>query len=46
MVGAGSTIIPNLNIGENVVIGAGSTVISDLPDNVTAVGSPARIIKQ
>lgn len=45
MVGAGSTIIPNLKIGENVVIGAGSTVISDLPDNVTAVGSPARIIK-
>lgn len=46
MVGAGSIIIPNLKIGESVVIGAGSTVISNLPDNVTAVGSPARIIKQ
>jgi len=40
---AGVTIIPNLCIGSNVVIGAGSTIIRNLPDNVKAVGSPARI---
>lgn len=43
---AGSTIIPNLTIGDNVVVGAGSTVIRNLPDNVTAVGSPAKLVKQ
>lgn len=41
---AGATIIPNLNIGAGVTVGAGTTVISDIYDNVTAVGSPARII--
>lgn len=44
-IGAGATIIPNVIIGKNVIVGAGSTVTSNLPDNVTAVGSPARIIK-
>jgi hypothetical protein len=34
--------IPNLNIGCNVEIGAGSTVIRDVPSNVTVVGSPAK----
>ena len=41
---AGATIIPNITIGRNVVVGAGSTVIRDVPDDVTVVGSPARIV--
>ncbi len=43
---AGATIIPNLTIGGNVIIGAASTVIRDIPDNVTVVGSPAKVVKQ
>ncbi len=46
LIGAGATIIPNLRIGSNTVVGAGATVTGDLPSNCTAVGTPARIIKQ
>lgn len=42
---AGATVIPNLTIGNNVVIGAGSVVIRNVPDNVTVVGSPSRVLK-
>jgi sugar O-acyltransferase (sialic acid O-acetyltransferase NeuD family) len=42
LVGIGSCIIPNVNIGEGVVIGAGAAVVRDMPDEVTAVGVPAR----
>jgi sugar O-acyltransferase (sialic acid O-acetyltransferase NeuD family) len=45
LLGAGSTVIPGVTIGEKAVIGAGSTVIRDIPANVTAVGSPCRIVK-
>ena len=45
-VGAGAVVIPGKKIGANSVIGAGSVVITDIPDNVVAVGNPARIIKQ
>jgi len=44
-IGAGAIVIPGKKIGKNVTIGAGSVVISDIPDNVVAVGNPARIIK-
>jgi len=43
-IAAGATIIPNLVIGENVTVGAGSVVLKNIPDNVTAVGNPARIL--
>lgn len=42
---AGATIIPNLTIGKNVTIGSGSTVIRDVSDDLTLVGSPAKVIK-
>lgn len=47
-VGVGSSVIQCLNIGNNCMIGAGSVVVKDLPDNVTAYGCPAKvkIIKQ
>ncbi len=45
-VGTGASIIQNVKIGNNVIIGAGAVVISDIPDGVTAVGVPARIIKE
>jgi len=43
--GIGATIIQGIKIGKNVTIGAGSVVIKDIPDNVIAVGNPAKIIK-
>ncbi len=46
MFGIGSIAISGLGrIGENVMLGAGTTAVKEIPDNVLAVGSPARIIK-
>lgn len=44
-IGAGAIIIPGIRIGNWVKIGAGSVIIKDVPDNVTIVGNPVRIIK-
>lgn len=44
-IGGSVTILPGVTIGNNVVVGAGSVVAKDLPDNVVAVGNPARIVK-
>lgn len=44
-IGTGSAIIQEITIGDNVTLGAGSVVVHDLPDNCTAVGVPARVIK-
>ena len=38
--GAGVVVVPGVTIGDNVVVGAGSVVTRDLPDNVIAVGNP------
>jgi sugar O-acyltransferase (sialic acid O-acetyltransferase NeuD family) len=43
-VGAGAVIIPCCTIGRDVTIGAGSVVVKDVPDSVTVVGVPARIV--
>tara|TARA_B100000795_G_C22678346_1_gene390749 strand:- start:111 stop:731 length:621 start_codon:yes stop_codon:yes gene_type:complete len=42
-IGIGSTIKQNILIGSNVIVGLGSIVLENLPDNVTAFGSPAKI---
>lgn len=44
--GANSTVIPNRKIGEWSIVGAGSSVIADLPAGCTAVGCPARILEK
>jgi len=44
-IGANSTILPGIKIGENVTIGAGSVVTKDVPKNSLVYGNPARIIK-
>jgi len=44
-IGTNATILPNIKIGKNSIIGAGSVVINDIPENVLAVGVPAKIIK-
>lgn len=43
-IGVGSAVRDGINIGENCVIGAGSTVVSDIASNVLAYGVPARVI--
>ena len=43
----GNTVInPGVTIGNNVVIGAGSVVTKDLPDDVIAVGNPCRVLRK
>ena len=44
-IGAGATILRGVTIGENSVVGAGSVVTKDVPDNVIVAGNPAKIIK-
>lgn len=43
--GGGVIVCPGVTIGEHTVVGAGSVVTKDLPPNVVAVGSPARVIR-
>lgn len=44
--GAGVIILPGITIGDNVVVGAGSVVTKDLPDNVVAVGNPCQVLRE
>ena len=43
--GANVTIIGPVHIGNNVIVGAGSVVVKDIPDNSVAVGNPAKVIR-
>lgn len=43
--GIGSSVIQLKVIGKNVIVGASAAVVADVPDNVTVVGVPAKIIK-
>lgn len=45
-IGAGTTILPGVTIGENSIIGAHSLVKNDIPDNTTAWGVPAKVMKK
>jgi acetyltransferase-like isoleucine patch superfamily enzyme len=45
-VGANSTIICGVTIGENALVGAGSVVTKDVPANTVVAGNPAKIIKK
>ncbi|MBC7087657.1 MAG: serine O-acetyltransferase [Tissierellales bacterium] len=46
MIGAGSKILGPIYIGNNSKIGANAVVLKDVPENATAVGVPAKIIKK
>ncbi|MFJ2031700.1 sugar O-acetyltransferase [Streptosporangium sp. NPDC087985] len=43
--GGGVIVLAGVTIGANSVIGAGAVVTGDIPDNVVAVGVPARVIR-
>ena len=45
VIGSNATLLP-VTIGENSIVGAGSVVARDVPDNCTVVGNPARIVKR
>ena len=45
MVGAGAKVLGPICIGNNVRIAAGAVVLNDIPDNCTAVGVPARVVR-
>lgn len=44
--GGGVTVLPGVTIGDNVVIGAGSVVVKDIPSGVVAVGNPCKPIRK
>jgi UDP-perosamine 4-acetyltransferase len=44
--GAGTCVIPGVRIGSRAIVGAGSVVVREIPDDVTAMGVPARIIRE
>lgn len=44
-IGANSTILPGVTIGENAMVGAGSVVTKDIPPNAVVMGNPAKIIR-
>lgn len=45
-IGAGAVILPGVTVGENSIVGAGSVVTKDVPDNTVVAGNPAKFIKQ
>lgn len=45
-IGANATILCGLRIGENSLVGAGSVVTRDVPDNAKVYGNPARIVEE
>jgi len=45
-IGANVVIMPGVTIGENSVIGAGSVVTKDIPDNVVAFGTPCKVYRE
>lgn len=45
VIGSNATLLP-VTIGENSIVGAGSVVTKDIPDNVIVAGNPAKIIRK
>ena len=45
-VGGNVTILPRVNIGNNVVVAAGAVVTKDIPDNSLVSGVPAKVIRE
>ena len=44
-IGSGSTILAGIEIGQNVIIGAGSVVTKNVPNNSIVAGNPAKLIR-
>jgi serine O-acetyltransferase len=46
IIGAGAKVLGNITIGKNSKVGANSVVVKDVPENSTATGIPARVLKR
>lgn len=44
-IGANATILPGITLGENCLVGAGSVVTKDVPQNAIVAGNPAKILR-
>jgi len=44
-IGCGAIILPNVTIGDHVIVGAGSVVTKDVPSHCAVAGNPAKVIK-
>ena len=44
-IGTGATILANISIGENAMVGAGSVVTKDVPANAIIAGNPAKVMR-
>jgi acetyltransferase-like isoleucine patch superfamily enzyme len=44
-IGSGATILSNICIGENAIVGAGSVVTKDVPGNSIVAGNPAKVLR-
>jgi acetyltransferase-like isoleucine patch superfamily enzyme len=45
-IGSGATILPNLVVGEDAIVGAGSVVTRDVPAGAIVAGNPARLLRR
>jgi acetyltransferase-like isoleucine patch superfamily enzyme len=46
VIGINSIILPGVKIGNEVIVGSGSVVTKNVPDNCIVAGNPARIVKE
>lgn len=46
LIGAGAKLLGNFTVGSNSKIAAGAVVLGDVPENSTAVGIPAKIVRR
>jgi acetyltransferase-like isoleucine patch superfamily enzyme len=44
-IGTGATILPNVSIGKNAIVGAGSVITRDVPANAVVAGNPAKVLR-
>lgn len=45
-IGAGSTVLPGVTVGDSAVVAAGAVVTKDVPENTVVAGVPARVVKE
>src|SRR5208282_2193142 len=44
-IGSGATLLCNISVGENAIVGAGSVVTKNVPPNAIVAGNPARVLR-
>jgi sugar O-acyltransferase (sialic acid O-acetyltransferase NeuD family) len=45
-IGLGARVKQNITIGSNAIVGAGAVIVKDVPEGVTVIGVPARVMEQ